>query len=187
LRELQKLAPDHKTLRAQVLHILLASRDTVACLLSNLVFALSKEPAVYSRLRQEVLDCTGSDRPNIEQLHSMKYLKWCVNECKNQKSSRGELLPVLTDCSFALTSRHTDKCPRSGCGHDLALRRWPRRQLAALHQEGHACNVQRICNASKPRCVWSRCGQVCSRAMGGASTRVGLLAIQRWTTRLYWP
>ncbi|KAL2205874.1 cytochrome P450 [Sarocladium strictum] len=80
LQELQKMAPDHKTLRAQVLHILLASRDTVACLLSNLVFALSKQPAVYSRLRQEVLDCTGSDRPNIEQLHSMKYLKWCVNE-----------------------------------------------------------------------------------------------------------
>ncbi|KAK0388097.1 hypothetical protein NLU13_4341 [Sarocladium strictum] len=80
LRELQKMAPDHQSLRDQVLHILLASRDTVACLLSNLVFALSKEPAVYQRLRREVLECAGEDCPNIEQLHSMRYLKWCVNE-----------------------------------------------------------------------------------------------------------
>jgi cytochrome P450 len=81
LKELRKVAPDHSTLRDQVLHILLASRDTVACLLSNLVFVLSKHPVVYSRLRKEVVGCCGSGRPSIEQLHSMKYLKWCVNEC----------------------------------------------------------------------------------------------------------
>jgi cytochrome P450 len=82
LRELQMMAPDHKTLRDQVLHILLASRDTVACLLSNLVFSLSRQPNVYRRLREEVLGCAGSGRPSVEQLHSMKYLKWCVNECE---------------------------------------------------------------------------------------------------------
>jgi cytochrome P450 len=85
LRELQKMTSDHKTLRDQVLHILLASRDTVACLLSNLVLALSRSASVQSRLREEVLECAGTGCPTIEQLHSMKYLKWCVNECKNHR------------------------------------------------------------------------------------------------------
>ncbi|KAH8179107.1 cytochrome p450 domain-containing protein [Sarocladium implicatum] len=80
LRELQKMTSDHKTLRDQVLHILLASRDTVACLLSNLVLTLSRSASVQSRLREEVLECAGTGCPTIEQLHSMKYLKWCVNE-----------------------------------------------------------------------------------------------------------
>ena len=82
LQEIQNIAPDHKTLRDQVLHILLASRDTVACLLSNLVFELSRNPSVQTRLREEVFRCAGTERPTVEQLHSMKYLKWCVNECK---------------------------------------------------------------------------------------------------------
>lgn len=114
LRELQKMAPDHKTLRDQVLHILLASRDTVACLLSNLIFALSKQPSVYARLRAEVLQCAGDGPPTTEQLHSMKYLKWCVNECgylREDSIPAIQSLAVLTDGSFAVTSRDTDKRP----------------------------------------------------------------------------
>ena len=82
LHTLMASTEDQKALTAQVLHILLASRDTTASLLSNLFFMLAKNPVVYHRLRQEVLSVAGNDTPTPAQLRAMTYLKWCVNECK---------------------------------------------------------------------------------------------------------
>jgi cytochrome P450 len=74
---------NRKALRDQVLHILLASRDTTASLLSNLFFMLAKKPGIYAKLREEVLDSAlGTGIPTPGQLKDMRYLKWCVNECK---------------------------------------------------------------------------------------------------------
>lgn len=82
LTELADAISDRKLLRDQVLHILLASRDTTASLLSNLFFVLSRKPDMYQRLRQEVVNAVGNDQPTFAQLKDMTYLKWCVNECK---------------------------------------------------------------------------------------------------------
>ena len=79
---LRELAGDRKALRDQVLHILLASRDTTASLLSNLFFVLAQRPRIYRRLRQEVFEVAGREPPTASQLKEMKYLRWCVNECK---------------------------------------------------------------------------------------------------------
>lgn len=82
LRELSTSTRDRKALRDQALHILLASRDTTASLLSNLFFMLAKQPSAYEKMRQEVLLTVGRDPPTAAQLKSLTYLRWCVQECE---------------------------------------------------------------------------------------------------------
>lgn len=84
LQGLAALTTDRKQLRDQILHILVASRDTTACLLSNLFFVLSRKPHVYEKLRREVLSVAGTEPATSNQLNGMEYLKWCVQECKSR-------------------------------------------------------------------------------------------------------
>lgn len=81
MHDLEAAIEDRKTLRDQILHILLASRDTTASLLSNLFFTLAKEPDIYSKLREEIMTTVGQAIPTFDELKDMRYLKWCVNEC----------------------------------------------------------------------------------------------------------
>ncbi|KAL6852316.1 hypothetical protein ACO1O0_006859 [Amphichorda felina] len=80
IQDLATAVGNRKTLRDHVLHLLLASRDTTATLLSNLFFALAKKPLVYAKLREEVVRTFGDKVPTFEQLKDMQYLKWCINE-----------------------------------------------------------------------------------------------------------
>ncbi|RSM18201.1 hypothetical protein CDV31_002926 [Fusarium ambrosium] len=80
LADMMVIAKDRKGLSDQILHILLASRDTTSSLLSNLFFVLSKNPDIYAKLRQEVLAIAGQEPPTAHQLKEMTYMKWCVNE-----------------------------------------------------------------------------------------------------------
>ena len=73
---------------------LLAGRDTTACTLSWLTYELAYHPEVYAKLREEVLAHLGTDgRPTYEDLKSMKYMQWCLNEGTPQK--RKVLMLVL--------------------------------------------------------------------------------------------
>ncbi|KAF4997806.1 hypothetical protein FGRMN_3600 [Fusarium graminum] len=80
LTDMMVIANDKKGLSDQILHILLASRDTTSSLLSNLFFFLSKNPHIFSKLRDEVLKISGQAPPSASQLKEMIYLRWCVNE-----------------------------------------------------------------------------------------------------------
>ena len=72
---------DRKALRDQLVSTLLASRDTTANALAWLFYELSYHPEIYARLRNEVLMALGTDRkPTYEDLKSMKYVQWCLNE-----------------------------------------------------------------------------------------------------------
>lgn len=82
LTELSSVTSDRKVLRDQMLHVLVASRDTIASLLSNLFFMLAKNPEVYSKLRASVLDIVGDRLPSAHDLKQIEYLKWCIQECK---------------------------------------------------------------------------------------------------------
>lgn len=82
LADLSAATTDRKVLRDQMLHILVASRDTIASLLSNLFFVLAKKPDVYEKLREEVLAHVGNEPPSSQDLKQMEYLKWCIQECK---------------------------------------------------------------------------------------------------------
>ncbi|RAO64659.1 uncharacterized protein BHQ10_000671 [Talaromyces amestolkiae] len=79
LHELSKQTQDQKALTDQLLNILLAGRDTTASLLTTTFFILARRPDVWKKLRAEVLILKGR-RPSFEDLKSLKYLKWVINE-----------------------------------------------------------------------------------------------------------
>lgn len=82
LHELATRTTDKKRLRSELLNVLLAGRDTTASLLGNLFFVLARQPEVWQKLREEVVTTLQGRRPTYEELRNMKYLKWCLNECK---------------------------------------------------------------------------------------------------------
>ncbi|KAF7874771.1 hypothetical protein EAF04_001945 [Stromatinia cepivora] len=72
---------DAALVRDQLIHVLIAGRDTTACLLSWTFFNLVRHPKTLKRLRQEIELTTGS---GIEltraQINKMPYLKCVLNE-----------------------------------------------------------------------------------------------------------
>ncbi|KAJ5118420.1 hypothetical protein N7526_010057 [Penicillium atrosanguineum] len=84
---LQALAADTddpKMLRDNMLNILLAGRDTTASLLSSTFFYLSRHPAVFTRLRREIVEAFGDSKTSIEitqtKLKDIQYLRYVLNE-----------------------------------------------------------------------------------------------------------
>ncbi|KAB8304698.1 hypothetical protein EYC80_004062 [Monilinia laxa] len=71
-------------LRAQVMNILLAGRDTTASLLGFAILTLARDPVRYQKLREIVLNEFGTfnDPKNITFAHikTCKYLQWVLNE-----------------------------------------------------------------------------------------------------------
>lgn len=59
-----------------------AGRDTTAALLSWIFFELSRNPAVFNKLRQSVLDEFGTtpDKIDFTKLKACKYLQWVMSE-----------------------------------------------------------------------------------------------------------
>lgn len=82
IHELAKQTTDRKRLRDELVNILLAGRDTTASLLSNMFFEIAKRPDIYAKLRDEIAFLKGRT-PTYEELRNLKYLKWCLNECKS--------------------------------------------------------------------------------------------------------
>ncbi len=79
LEELAKAGCSAKKIQDELLNILLAGRDTTAALLSYLFYILARRPDVFDKLRTEVMQY-GSAPPSFEQIKSMKYLQYCLNE-----------------------------------------------------------------------------------------------------------
>lgn len=79
LHELVKQTDDRQTLRDELLGIFLAGRDTTSALLSNLFFVLARSPRIWQRLCGEIEELGGM-RPTLDQLKSLKYLGFCLNE-----------------------------------------------------------------------------------------------------------
>ncbi|KAF3008985.1 hypothetical protein E8E13_011528 [Curvularia kusanoi] len=71
---------DHMRIRSETLNVLLAGRDTVASLLSNILWELPRHSQILDSLRNEIQDVCGTDLPSYEQLKSMRYLRAIVNE-----------------------------------------------------------------------------------------------------------
>lgn len=81
---------DPKYLRDQVLHVLLAGRDTTASLLGFTFLLLAKYPRVLKKLREEIIDAfgTGKDgngkKPTFAGLKDVTYLRYVLNEGESQ-------------------------------------------------------------------------------------------------------
>jgi cytochrome P450 len=71
-------------LRSQLLHLLLAGRDTTASLLGWLFYELARNPNHFNKLRATVLDSFGSYKDPVEitfsDLKNCQYLQYCLNE-----------------------------------------------------------------------------------------------------------
>lgn len=72
---------NRRALRDELMNILMAGRDTTASLLSNIFDTLARRPDIWAKLKGEVSFLNGKP-PTYEDLRSMKYLRWCINECK---------------------------------------------------------------------------------------------------------
>ncbi|EXJ79312.1 hypothetical protein A1O3_08814 [Capronia epimyces CBS 606.96] len=73
--------PDRDALRSQIINILVAGRDTTACLLSWTFFTLVRYPRVLAKLREEIAQtCQG--RPDLDRndLRNMSFLNNVVKE-----------------------------------------------------------------------------------------------------------
>ena len=76
LHALASYTRDRKVLRDQIVGVLLAGRDTTASTLSWLFYELSSHPEVARKLRREIAEVVGLQRPpTYEDLKSMKYLQ----------------------------------------------------------------------------------------------------------------
>jgi cytochrome P450 len=75
---------DPTEMRFQLLHVLLAGRDTTASLLGWLFFALVRDPARYTKLRGIILDEFGPykhpKKITFEKLKNCMYLQHCMSE-----------------------------------------------------------------------------------------------------------
>ncbi|KAK4994759.1 hypothetical protein LTR66_005273, partial [Elasticomyces elasticus] len=100
---------DPVELRAQILNILLAGRDTTASLLSWLFHLLVRHPLVFVRLRNTIIQNFGTYRDPHEitfsTLKGCQYLQWCLNETLR-------LWPVVP--SNARRSLRATTLPRGG-------------------------------------------------------------------------
>ncbi|EXJ96107.1 hypothetical protein A1O1_01233 [Capronia coronata CBS 617.96] len=81
LGAVSKEIPDRHALRSQIINILVAGRDTTACLLSWTFFTLVRYPRVLAKLREEIaLACEGKSQLNRNDLRNMAYLQNVIRE-----------------------------------------------------------------------------------------------------------
>ena len=80
LHELVKNTQDRRFLRDQLLNVFIPARDSSAIGLSDIFFNLARHPAVWRKLRSEVLEI---DQPlTFDLLKSMNYLQCVLRESK---------------------------------------------------------------------------------------------------------
>ncbi|KAL8777677.1 MAG: hypothetical protein Q9213_007751 [Squamulea squamosa] len=81
IKDLHAELNDTSLVRDQLVNILLAGRDTTACLLSWTFFLLVRHPKVLSRLQGEIRSTVGtSDEITKTHIQKMDYLKCILNE-----------------------------------------------------------------------------------------------------------
>ncbi|KAH8821917.1 cytochrome P450 [Xylogone sp. PMI_703] len=79
--DLYKNMRDPALVRDQLIHVLIAGRDTTACLLSWTFFLLVRHPEVLARLRSEIESVTeGATQFTRAKINKMKYLTCVMNE-----------------------------------------------------------------------------------------------------------
>ncbi|KYK56406.1 cytochrome P450 alkane hydroxylase [Drechmeria coniospora] len=81
LHNIALFSRDRKVIRDQIMAVLLAGRDTTASTLSWAMYELARYPAVWAKLRAQVLERVGGERaPSYEDLKGLTYLTHVLNE-----------------------------------------------------------------------------------------------------------
>lgn len=79
LLEMAKQGASAREMRDQILNVLVAARDTSACLQSAALFAMGQHPALVPQLRKEVDGLQGA-LPTYEDIKGMKFLNNFIKE-----------------------------------------------------------------------------------------------------------
>ncbi|CVL02464.1 related to cytochrome P450 alkane hydroxylase [Fusarium mangiferae] len=79
LRQLARSGVSKEKIRAELLSVLIAARDTTSNLLGNLFFVLARRPDIWTKIRDEVKHL-DTNEPTYEQLRHLTYAKYCINE-----------------------------------------------------------------------------------------------------------
>ena len=132
LTEMIKSTRNPKQLRAELLNILLAGRDTTASLLSHTFHVLARRSDIWRKLKAEVDELQGA-KPDYETLRQMKYLKYLLNECKcfrpvTYPESNKYSLTTVPCCSRERTIRQQR--------HNSSTRRRSRWPIAYFYRQG---------------------------------------------------
>lgn len=86
--ELYKEMQDKVLVRDQLVHVLIAGRDTTACLMSWAFFLLVRHPEALAKLRSEIQLVTGgSHELTRAKISKMTYLRCVINECESTLSA----------------------------------------------------------------------------------------------------
>ena len=81
IHALARFTRDKKRIRDQIMSLLLAGRDTTACTLSWLFLELSRNPQVVAKLKAEIGEHVGNNRPpTYQEVKDMRYLTHVINE-----------------------------------------------------------------------------------------------------------
>jgi cytochrome P450 len=81
LQHLADSSQDHVLIRDQLLNMLLASRDTTACLLTYITYFMAIYPDVTRKLRAEVQQQYGPNgAPTYESIRNLRYMRAVINE-----------------------------------------------------------------------------------------------------------
>ncbi|KAK0714745.1 cytochrome P450 alkane hydroxylase [Lasiosphaeris hirsuta] len=80
LRKVAKSFPDRAALRGQIVNILVAGRDTTACLLSWTFYLLVRHPKVMEKVRAEISALGDAKSLTRDDLRSLKYLQNVLKE-----------------------------------------------------------------------------------------------------------
>ncbi|KAF2730157.1 cytochrome P450 [Polyplosphaeria fusca] len=73
---------DAKLVRDQLMHVLIAGRDTTACLMSWTFYLLVRHPTVLKRLQKEIASVVSGNERNVTraQIAQIPYLRYVLNE-----------------------------------------------------------------------------------------------------------
>lgn len=82
LEHLAKTGYSERKIQDELLNILLAGRDTTASLLAFMFYYLARRPDVWNKLQVEVSK-VGNRQPTFDEIKSMKYLQYTMNESKS--------------------------------------------------------------------------------------------------------
>ncbi|KAK0200209.1 cytochrome P450 [Desarmillaria ectypa] len=71
---------DTKLIRDELVNILAAGRDSIASLLSFAMYMMCEHTVLAARLRSEILEKIGTQRPSCEDIRGMQYLRAFLDE-----------------------------------------------------------------------------------------------------------
>jgi cytochrome P450 len=132
VNELARATDDPIRIRSELLNILLAGRDTTAGILSNTFHVLARRQDIWAKLTAEV-DQLNGEKPSYEILRNLKYLKYCLNECKY---SNNPWNLILIRYSASPIPFRPKKWAFRQQEHYTSSGRWTRWSISHIHTKG---------------------------------------------------